>query len=197
MIDTNSDNLKIIYTQLCDSYHKVDDFRSKLLGFLPLASGATLLGILNVDKNDQVEVAPYFCEIGLFGMLITLGLLIYELKGIQKCTGFIYYGKLIEEKMLGGLASPLIGQFTSLWKKEKLWWGATEPVASGVVYATVMTVWVYVAFLKKTEVGNKTAYSGTIGPAVFCWFVVFGGVLLFWIFCAKPLASAKNETLKN
>jgi hypothetical protein len=35
--------LKTVYDQLCTSYHKVDDFRAILLGFLPLASGAAIL----------------------------------------------------------------------------------------------------------------------------------------------------------
>lgn len=33
-----NDNLKAAYQELCSSYHAIDDFRAKLLGFLPLAT---------------------------------------------------------------------------------------------------------------------------------------------------------------
>jgi hypothetical protein len=32
----NEDVLKVAYTEVCNSYHSIDDFRAKLLGFLPL-----------------------------------------------------------------------------------------------------------------------------------------------------------------
>jgi hypothetical protein len=34
------DSIRLDYEQTCDWYHKIDDFRAKLLGFLPFISGA-------------------------------------------------------------------------------------------------------------------------------------------------------------
>ncbi len=39
MSDEKNENLKAPYQQLCDSYRAINDFRTKLLGFLPLATG--------------------------------------------------------------------------------------------------------------------------------------------------------------
>ena len=35
-----AENLRTVYRELCSSYRAIDDFRTKLLGFLPLATGA-------------------------------------------------------------------------------------------------------------------------------------------------------------
>jgi hypothetical protein len=37
MSDSQDENLKTTYDQLCTSYRAIDDFRAKLLGFLPLS----------------------------------------------------------------------------------------------------------------------------------------------------------------
>lgn len=173
-------NLTTLYTQLCDSYHKVDDFRAKLLGFLPLASGVAILGLLDLD--DKGQISEHLVEIGLFGMLITFGLLLYELKGIQKCTGFIYYGQIMEEELLGAPPSKFTGQFMGLNRPERGRYFATEPVASAVVYATVLAAWTYVATV-------KTDHSGIFWPLA-AFIIVLVGVIVFWRRCAEPKAKA-------
>ncbi len=150
----NSENLRAIYQALCDSYHKVDDFRAKLLGFLPLAFGAAIFGLL--DPGQDGLVTQNITEIGLLGALITFGLLIYELKGIQKCTGFIHYGSAIEKELLGD--SNLTGIFSGLNKRERGWWFATEPVASAVIYSTVLAAWIYVASTYLHVINEKVVY---------------------------------------
>ena len=92
------ENLRTVYNQLCTSYHNVDDFRAKLLGLLPIASGAAIFGLVHEPTN---EIQNYLFQIGLFGVFITFGLLVYELKGIQKCIGFIEEGIKIERKLIG------------------------------------------------------------------------------------------------
>ena len=37
--DPSPESLKTFYDQVCLSYRAIDDFRAKLLGFLPLATG--------------------------------------------------------------------------------------------------------------------------------------------------------------
>lgn len=181
MPDTN-ENLTTLYNQLCTSYHRVDDFRAKLLGFLPLASGIAIFGLMDPDKDGVMS--QHLREIGFFGVLVTFGLLIYELKGIQKCTGFICHGKLIEEKLFKDPA--IIGQFTGL--KETDHWSRNifnEPVTSAFVYATVTAAWVYVSSVtekpdeSKVYVGNLWL-SGIIGGAVLI------GVIWFWWNYAEP-----------
>jgi hypothetical protein len=41
-----------LYTQVCESYRAIDDFRMKLLALLPVATGAGVLVLLNSGKVD-------------------------------------------------------------------------------------------------------------------------------------------------
>ncbi len=177
------DNLKALYTQICDSYQKVDDFRAKLLGFLPLASGVTIFSLLNTD--GQGLITQHLSEIGVFGVLLTLGLLIYEMKGIQKCTSFIYYGQAIEQQLLEGYTPPLSGQFMALWKKEYAWKVVTEPVASAFIYVTVLTAWIYVA-LMQVIVDKPTYIFICLFAFIVFWVVAFTTVYRFWRHCFTP-----------
>jgi hypothetical protein len=40
--DANSEVARAAYAEVCRSYERIDDFRAKLLGFLPFVSGAGL-----------------------------------------------------------------------------------------------------------------------------------------------------------
>lgn len=175
LTDIPLDNLKALYTPLCESYQKVDDFRAKLLGFLPLASGVTILGLLHTDAQGQI--IQHLPEIGVFGALITFALLIYELKGIQKCTGFIYYGQAIEKRLLGASTSSLIGQFTGLWNNKYAWKTVTEPVASALIYATVLAAWIYVAC---SQIADKRTWIIALIITVLIWVATVVGVYKFW-----------------
>jgi hypothetical protein len=97
---TNSDLIKI-YDTCSEGYHKVDDFRAKLLGILPLASGIAVLSSLYIEQkhDDKYFLNEHHIAIGLFGLVVTFGLLVYELKGIEKCTTFTKLGKWVESQM--------------------------------------------------------------------------------------------------
>ncbi|MDX1909647.1 MAG: hypothetical protein SF053_21595 [Bacteroidia bacterium] len=125
------------YSQLCVSYRAIDDFRGKLLGFLPLVSGLSIWSTGWGGTNPVPEnMHP---AMGIFGLLVTLGLAIFELKGIQKCTALIRAGQQMEAAM------GVTGMFASL--KDSHWtrFAITEPVASAMIYATVAAAWMYIA----------------------------------------------------
>ncbi|MEZ4773646.1 MAG: hypothetical protein R3D00_10735 [Bacteroidia bacterium] len=125
------------YSQLCASYRAIDDFRGKLLGFLPLVSGLSIWstgwGGTNAVPEDMHPA------MGVFGLLVTLGLALFEMKGIQKCTALIRAGQQMEATL------GVTGMFTAI--KDSHWtrFVVTEPVASAMIYATVAAVWAYVA----------------------------------------------------
>ena|GEM_PF-492581 len=48
------DNHKAIYTELCNSYRSIDDFRTKLLSLLPLATAGTGLFLLGTKELPKV-----------------------------------------------------------------------------------------------------------------------------------------------
>lgn len=49
-----SENLRTVYKELCSSYRAVDDFRGKLLGFLPLASGTGVFLLIHGPTKSDV-----------------------------------------------------------------------------------------------------------------------------------------------
>jgi hypothetical protein len=62
MAGPQDEQLKI-YDQLCNNSRAIDDFMAKLLGFLPLATGAFLL---ITDRAKLDFILPLFLPIGLF-----------------------------------------------------------------------------------------------------------------------------------
>src|SRR5437870_10645475 len=115
------ENLRTVYSELCVSYRAIDDFRTKLLGFLPLATGAGLF--LLVSDRDKMDFArQFFRPMGFFGFIITLGLFSYELYGIKKCGRLIRVGKHLEKTELG-----IDGQFE--WRPREVAGLINEPFA--------------------------------------------------------------------
>lgn len=164
------------YEECCNSYHRVDDFRAKLLGFLPLVTGAGIFASLS-DKNSA-KLAEFITQIGIFGFIVTLGLLIYELKGIHKCTQFIKRGMNIENKF------KTIGQFSDLWHN-----GSNiinEPVAAGLIYSIVLAAWMYI-ILSKCEL-----LAWCLSGAVFI--ISFVSVYLYWKHVCKKTSEQIKET---
>ena len=133
------DNLKAIYQELCSSYRAIDEFRTKLLGFLPLATGAGVVLFTDAvtDEKKRSFVMPFLGPIGLFGLAVTIGLLCYEIHGIKKCLRLIVRGEEIELE-LGSK-----GQFAV--RPEYAIGFINEPVATAMIYPAVVAAWTYVA----------------------------------------------------
>lgn len=131
------DNLRTVYSELCSSYRAIDDFRTKLLGFLPLATGAGIF-FLVTDKAKIDFVQSYFLPMGAFGFVITLGLFFYEFYGIKKCTHLIRAGKELEKGL--NIAE---GQFTK--RPHGVAGFISEPLAAGVIYPAVLAAWTFIA----------------------------------------------------
>jgi hypothetical protein len=132
------ENLRAVYQELCTSYRAIDDFRAKLLGFLPLATGTgvVLLSDALTDEKKRDFTKQFLGPIGAFGVAITLGLLFYELYGIKKCDCLIKAGKQIE----GELGK---GQFTN--RPREVVGFINEPFAASVIYPAVLATWMYLA----------------------------------------------------
>jgi hypothetical protein len=139
---TNID-VALIYTQLCESYRAIDEFRAKLLGYLPLVSGAGIF-ILVGDKAKVADFRQFLPAVGLFGIVVTLGLFAYELFGIKKCGALIDAGKRLEDRFNGQFkARP-----DRIDRDEKVPFVAhNEPFAAAIVYPAVLAAWTYVALV--------------------------------------------------
>lgn len=126
-----------VYEQLCQSYRAIDDFRAKLLGFLPLATGTGVF-FLVTDQAKIEFVQSLFRPIGIFGFVITLGLSFYELYGIKKCTAIIKAGKALEAQL-----KVQYGQFTQ--RPSGVGLLINEPLAAGIIYPAVLAAWMFLA----------------------------------------------------
>lgn len=127
-----------VYDQLCESYRAIDDFRAKLLGFLPLATGTGIWALLDrMESVGKLDIAEkgVLVAVGVFGAFITLGLFAYELYGIKKCGALIESGKRIE------VALHIEGQFRSRPRNVASF--VNEPFSAGIIYPTVLAAWVY------------------------------------------------------
>jgi hypothetical protein len=159
--DPNS-NLKGAYEQLCQSYRAIDDFRAKLLGFLPLVTGGGL--ILLTGRVDEVGKV-FFRPVGLLGVAVTTGLLAYEMFGIKKCHHLLEAGRELEKKMV----LPA-GQFID--RPKDLLGVVNEPFAAAAIYPAVLAAWTYLALF----VGYRD-WGEVISPIVFV--AGAAGILLY------------------
>jgi FtsH-binding integral membrane protein len=132
MSNSQDERLLKAYEELCTSYRAIDDFRAKLLGFLPLASGT---GILLSKNNIASQAESFLIAIGVFGFLVTLGLFSYEIYGIKKCAALIETGERME-----GLLQ-VEGQFRK--RPQNFMRVINEPFAAGVIYPTVLAAWAF------------------------------------------------------
>jgi hypothetical protein len=133
-------DIKTVYEQVCRSHDGIADFRYKLLAFLPIASGTGIFLLLDNVPADSPYL-PLFLPAGIFGALTTLGLFIYELRGIQTCHALLDCAKELEAELLGRLSN--FGPFT--FKPKDLWGVIGTTGAALVIYPTVIGAWVYVA----------------------------------------------------
>jgi hypothetical protein len=136
-----------IYAELCTSYRAIDDFRSKLLGFLPLVSGSGAFLLLNeaLTNDAKRKIALQYLEpIGWFGFVVTLGLFFYEIYGIRKCHALIEAGKQLE-------CSVNIddGQFRR--RPRSVLYLINETLAASVIYPAVLAAWLYLARVPSGE----------------------------------------------
>jgi hypothetical protein len=179
-----NDYASTVYQQLCTSHQAIDEFRLKVLGFLPLATGTGFLFLFNSKDLGigywQGPGRPLLLPIGIFGFLITAGLFLYEIYCIRKCESFIQAGQRLESEM------NIVGPFRS--RKDIFW-----PVAAaGIIYPGVLAVWAALIL-----------YSSTSSPADVWWGAgsVFGvgstGLWLYDYFFRKPMEPSNTVDSKQ
>jgi hypothetical protein len=141
MSDLSSEGLKTIYEQVCEAHKAVEDFKAKLLALLPIASGAGIFLLLS-DRITR-DAKPHLVAIGIFGALVTVGLFLYDLRGIHRCDALIECGKELEEELQEGKSrGPFSSPQTPVLKKfVSLTW------ASLIIYSAVIGAWSYVAYI--------------------------------------------------
>lgn len=140
----SSENLRTMYRELCTSYRAIDDFRGKLLGFLPLASGTGIFLLIH-DPSKQDVANAALLPIGLFGLLVTLGLFIFEIYGTRRCAHLIVFGQSLEKHLHveGQFTHRPLGLRTAGKSPIGISRFVSEPLASGVIYSSVLGAWAF------------------------------------------------------
>jgi hypothetical protein len=159
-----NDKLISVYNELCTSRIAIDDFRTKLLGFLPLITGGGIFFLFK-DEGELESFKPYLGAIGFFGFVITLGLFFYELHGIKKCDHLIKIGRHIETKL------GIEGQYKS--RPNDVLGIINEPFTACVIYSVVLGAWAYIGFI---QLLGENAWI--IGLAGFIFFFITSFYLL-------------------
>ena len=131
-------NLRLAYQEVCKSYQAIVDFRAKLLGFLPLAAGAGAYAVLSKEP-----VPNWAWTAGVFGFAITLGLFLYELRGVQRSGALEDAGRELELAL--GLTG---GQFRE--QPEPYLRGFVDARgAAWLIYPTVEASWLYLVGVQR------------------------------------------------
>jgi len=173
----SNDSQKAAYQELCNSYRAIDDFRMKLLGLLPFATGAGIVLVSNAlaaaDDAKQNVTRELLWPIGLFGFVITLGLLFFELYGIKKCHALIETGKAIERQL------EISGQFTT--RPGGVFGVINEAFAASVIYPAVLAAWLYLA---DAGAARPPASFWSV-PATWVFVTAFAVVAIFQILLVR------------
>jgi hypothetical protein len=156
-------NASTAYEQACVSYHAIDDFRTKLLGLLPVATGTGVFLLLNSNTDllgadgggKQETLKGFLVAIGVVGSLFTLGLFAYELFGIKRCHALIETGERLEFQLA------VRGQFRN--RPSKLMGLVNEPLASAFIYPASLGAWVFLIVAYRTDQWRILAPVGVFG----------------------------------
>ena len=123
-----------LYEQLSANIRATDDISFKLLGLVPLVSGAALGALLFKDAQPMGErLSPSLITLlALFAAAVTLGLFRWELRNVQECTHLIGIAGALARSQLAGAgvtperqARPARPQGIGKTEAEKIIYGAT------------------------------------------------------------------------
>jgi predicted ester cyclase len=123
------------YQEICKSHEAIADFRGRLLGLLPLASGTGIF--LLVYRQPAADSSGFLVAAGLFGAVVTLGLYLYEKRGMSECLLLRERGAALECRLR---LSPDVARFRNNPSR------FVGPQGAGpIVYFAVMAAWIFVA----------------------------------------------------
>lgn len=201
-----------LYREVCANIRVTDDISFKLLGFVPLVSGA---GIVVVLIQSSVQWSPAIYLISMLGAGVTFGLFRWELKNILTCNWLIRYAEALEfhaihgDKVLGPVGVGQFyrrptapGLFPELRSKDSTsaarGFGKTE--AEKLVYSLVILSWLIlpgIARLSASSNSTSRHWEGVL-TVIYILMASLIAVLTLCAVCAKvtnrpPLVRTKAE----
>ena len=150
-----------VYKEICASIRATDDVSLKLLAIVPLVAGF-LSGALALWAGKDAAAGSAkpalnlaVLALALAGAGITLGLMRWEMRNVQKCNWLISRAADHERRLLGiaPLEDPRLGIHWDGWERPqpplpslfRRPWGKTQ--AEKLIYGTAVAVWLVPAAL--------------------------------------------------
>jgi hypothetical protein len=132
-----------VYQQVVQHHQAITDFRAKLLGLLPIASGAALIVVLK--DGLSVERVGLALGLGLFACVLTIGLFFYELRGMGHCLDLEQSARELE-KWLELPPNEATRPFNFMRLREPEMGGLIGARGSAwLIYPAVLGAWLYLS----------------------------------------------------
>lgn len=155
--EPDRDDIRVAYQEVCKSLNVIDDFRARLLALLPLSSGAGIFLLLATTPDGNENNQNYLGAIAVIGGLISVGLFVFEVRQIRVCRHLIGVGANLERHYMhfGEVDGQFLGRppppppsndrENSGGISSYASYALSVPMASSIVYLTVIAGWAYVA----------------------------------------------------
>lgn len=136
LADDQREILKTVYGEVCTTWRTLLDVRFKLLGLVPFVTVAVLVVLLPRSASAEALAGWPAKSICLVGLLVTLGLLIYEARNSELYNDLIIRGRRIEAEL---------GIKTGIFRgrpKAKIPF-INHSTAIALIYVAAMAGWLY------------------------------------------------------
>jgi hypothetical protein len=178
--EVSTESLVKAYEEICKSYHSIDEFRTRLLGLLPLSS---LVGIFLLDPTKMVSATAMplnelFGFASLFAALLTLALFGYEIRGMRRTHTLIAEGFHLEQQL--GI---MHGQF-HICSEQKCHDDLDDnlivkffnsKLIACFIYSTVLVAWLFISLRLGAGLNTLTcAISASVTGILVGWLVFLG-----------------------
>jgi hypothetical protein len=127
-----------LYEQLSAHIRATDDISFKLLGLVPLVSGAALGTLLLKDAEPiGARLSPSLITLfALFAAAVTLGLFRWELRNVQECSHLIGIAGALARTRLVGVGVPVESQARPARPQ-----GIGKTEAEKIIYSATILAW--------------------------------------------------------
>lgn len=108
--------LEPLYAEVCRAHDSITNFRGKLLALVPSLSAVAFTLFIGTGKHfDQRLLLP----VGIFGVIVSLGLFFYELNGMVECHKLRRSGGELEREIQQSTGNEVMqGHFLNLPEKD-------------------------------------------------------------------------------
>ena len=126
-----------VYQETCSGIRTTDDISFKLLGLVPLLSGASILTLFLKDDISAAK-GELLYAFAMFAALVTLGLFRWELRNIQTCDWLSQRARALEAALDRPALPRKPGKPHSIGKTEAEKWIYTVTICAWLAVPTLL-----------------------------------------------------------